>query len=106
MSATGDPYLAQRLAALELANRAKRERIALLGRGETKHPAPYVAGLIEAPPACLRTMMVGRIVRRVVGVGDSRASRLLVGAHVGERRCLGDLTARERSSLAERLVIR
>jgi hypothetical protein len=106
MSATSDPYLSQRLAALALANRIRRERLALLGKVGKKRPAAVVAMLIEAPPACLRTMMVGRIVRRAAGVGDSRARRLLAGATVGERRCLGDLTARERRAIVERLVTR
>jgi hypothetical protein len=93
---------AQRMSALEQANRVRLARAQLKRRiadGRTS-----AAQVVVELPSEAKNWSVGELLISQRRWGSIRARKLLVGLHISEKRAIGDLTERQRRVLAALLA--
>lgn len=92
----------QRSQALERANEIRTRRAEL--KREIKSGEVLISSVFQGPiPSWLRSEQIGRLLKAVPLVGESRAREVLQSVRLDGMRTIGNLTAHEKAALILRL---
>jgi hypothetical protein len=93
----------QRMRALERANEVRLKRAEL--KRQIAHGAVTVADVILELPDEANNWSVGELLKSQRRWGSIRSHKLLAGLQISEKRPIGQLTARQRQLIADRLAV-